>query len=154
MAAKQKPSPKKRGRKPILDPELVAAAIVELTGNVAAVARRFNVARASVNELISKRPSLQLVVTDCREGMTDNVESSLYRAALAGESWAVCFFLKTQAKHRGYVERTEPLPPLELLLASLPEDVRKVVKDALAKAVHDRTNSGGGHEPEQDAETV
>jgi hypothetical protein len=28
-------------------------------------------------------------------------------AVLAGEAWAVCFYLKTQAKDRGYVERSE-----------------------------------------------
>jgi hypothetical protein len=26
---------------------------------------------------------------------------------LAGEPWAVCFYLKCQAKDRGYIERTE-----------------------------------------------
>jgi hypothetical protein len=43
--------------------------------------------------------------------MIDNVESVLYSKALAGEAWAVCFFLKTQAKHRGYVERQELANP-------------------------------------------
>jgi hypothetical protein len=39
--------------------------------------------------------------------MKDDAESALYKAALAGEAWAVCFFLKTQAKDRGYVERVQ-----------------------------------------------
>jgi hypothetical protein len=39
--------------------------------------------------------------------MKDNAESALYSAVLGGEAWAVCFYLKTQAKDRGYVERQE-----------------------------------------------
>ena len=42
-----------------------------------------------------------------REKMIDNVESKLYQKALEGEGWAVCFFLKTQGKRRGYIERQE-----------------------------------------------
>ena len=37
----EKTAPKKRGRKPVLDPELVAAALAELQGNVAGAAKRF-----------------------------------------------------------------------------------------------------------------
>jgi len=99
---------KKRGhRKAILDSELVAQAITELQGNLAAVAKRFGVARMSVWDLVQKRPSLQKVVRDCREGIKDIAESALQRAIMAGEAWAVCFFLKTQAKDRGYIERQE-----------------------------------------------
>lgn len=100
-----KPPPKKKGRPPKLDPEMVAAAVVELQGNVAAVAKRFGVHRSSVQGLVDKRPALQKLLRDAREGMKDNAESALYRAVLAGEAWAVCFFLKTQAKDRGYVEK-------------------------------------------------
>ena len=117
----EKPAPKKKGRKPKLDPELVAAALAELQGNVVAVAKRFGVHRSSVSELIAKRPALQRVVRDAREGMKDNAESSLYRAVLAGEAWAVCFFLKTQAKDRGYIERQE----IRQEVGPFGDDVRK-----------------------------
>jgi hypothetical protein len=106
---KSAPVKRKVGRPsvPVLDAELVAATLAELQGNISATAKRFNVARGSLHALIEKRPSLQQVVRDSREGMKDNAESSLYRAVLAGEAWAVCFFLKTQAKDRGYIERQE-----------------------------------------------
>lgn len=103
----EKPAPKKRGRKPRLDPELVAAAVTQLRGNVTAVAARFGVRRASVQELIAKRPTLQQILYDAREGMKDHAETALQRAVFKGEAWAVCFFLKTQAKDRGYSERFE-----------------------------------------------
>jgi hypothetical protein len=107
----EKTAPKKRGRKPVLDPELVAAALADLQGNVAGAAKRFGVARQSVADLIERRPALQQVLQDAREGMLDNAESSLYRAVLAGEAWAVCFFLKTQGRTRGYVEKAPESPP-------------------------------------------
>ncbi|NDD54603.1 hypothetical protein EBZ39_12135, partial [bacterium] len=63
MSEKKKKTPPKKksalGRKPILDQVLVAAALAELEGNVAAVARRFNVDRTSVRDLIEKHQPLQ-----------------------------------------------------------------------------------------------
>lgn len=103
--------PKKRkrigGRKPKLDTVKVAATIAELSGNLAGVARRFNVDRSAVAQMVQKHQSLQKVVKDCREGIKDIAESALQRAIMAGEAWAICFFLKTQAKDRGYIERQE-----------------------------------------------
>ena len=99
---------RKGGRKPILDPELVAAALVEYSGNVSYVAKRFGVARSSVIQLIAKKPSLQKITQDCREAMIDVAVSALQRAIIAGEAWAVCFFLKTQGKSRGFSERPSP----------------------------------------------
>jgi hypothetical protein len=140
----EKTAPKKRGRKPVLDPELVAAALAELQGNVAGAAKRFGVARQSVADLIEKRPALQTVVRDAREGMLDNAESALYRAVRAGEAWAVCFFLKTQGKSRGYVERPQDLPPIEVLLGALPNNIAEVVRQALADALRTRRDRGRG----------
>jgi len=43
-----------------------------------------------------------------QDGIVDDAaEMKLYQAIMAGESWAVQFRLRTKAKHRGYIERTE-----------------------------------------------
>jgi len=76
-------------------------------GNVAAIARALGTSRGTVWNRIQSSPALQALLADARETMLDNAESSLYRAVLNGEAWAVCFFLKTQGKGRGYVERQE-----------------------------------------------
>ena len=102
------PTPKKRrygGRKPILDAELVSASIVSYHGNITAVAKQFGVSRTSIIELIDKRPSLQKVLKDAREGILDIAESALLSAVLDRQPWAICFLLKTQGKHRGYSEK-------------------------------------------------
>lgn len=117
------PTPKKKsGPRGALDSELVAAALAELKGNVAATAARFNVARSSLAEYIGKRPTLQKICHDAREGMLDHAESSLYRAVIAGEAWAVCFFLKTQGRSRGYDEN-EALREMQKEIRALREIV-------------------------------
>jgi hypothetical protein len=85
----------------------VEAKLQELCGNMAAVARYFGVTRQAVWDFVHRRARLQQVAADIREGMKDHAESSLYAAVLRGEAWAVCFFLKTQARDRGYTERQE-----------------------------------------------
>ena len=90
-----------------LSEKLLVPAIAEARGNLADVARRFSVTRQSVWYYVNQRPALKAACQDQRETMKDHAESALYKALLAGEAWAVCFFLKTQARDRGYVERTE-----------------------------------------------
>lgn len=85
----------------------VSAALRQFNGNMAAAARSFGVTRTAVYLFIERHPELKPVVKECRESMKDHAESSLQRALLAGEAWAVCFYLKCQAKDRGYVERQE-----------------------------------------------
>ncbi len=120
----EKPASKKRGRKPILEPELVAAALVSYSGNLSAVAKQFRVQRASVQEFVSKRPALQKILADCREGMKDNVESRFYADCLKDNpayQTSRIFFLKTQCRDRGYVERVG----VDLDTGGLGADVRK-----------------------------
>ena len=85
----------------------VAKELRKAAGNVAQVARRFGVARQSVSEYIESRPSLSAVCKECRETLKDVAESKLQTAIKKGELTAIIFYLKTQAKDRGYVEKTE-----------------------------------------------
>lgn len=87
--------------------ESVTAKLREFNGNQAATARALGVGRTAVAMFIHRHPTMAAVVRECRESMKDHAESSLHRALLAGEAWAVCFYLKCQAKDRGYVERFE-----------------------------------------------
>lgn len=84
-----------------------AAAIKKARGLLSAAAEALGVDRRTVYRAIERWPDLQAVVEEARERMTDLAEASLYQKVTAGEPWAVQFYLKTQGKHRGYVERTE-----------------------------------------------
>jgi|SRR5215468_6373637 len=90
-----------------LTAELVEAKLRELHGNMAAVARHCGCTRGTVWQFCQRRPTLRAVLAECREAMKDSAESVLYNSVLKGEAWAVCFYLKCQAKDRGYVEKTE-----------------------------------------------
>ena len=84
----------------------VTERIRQARGNIAAVAQQLHIGRQTLYRYIEAHPSLQPVILEARETMKDMAESVLYSKVLAGEPWAVCFFLKTQAKDRGYVEMT------------------------------------------------
>lgn len=75
-------------------------------GNLAAVGRKFGVSRQAVHTFV-KVKGLAGEVEEARETMLDDAETSLHNAVLRGEGWAVCFYLKTQGKRRGYTERAE-----------------------------------------------
>lgn len=91
--------------------DLVIARIEECKGNLTMACKLIGCSRQTLYTYIKNRPSVQAALDTARESMIDNVESVLYSKALAGEAWAVCFFLKTQGKHRGYVERAEVANP-------------------------------------------
>ena len=87
--------------------EKITPLIEEYMGNLSLVARKLGVSRTTVYRFMESKPTLKVVLADAREKMIDNVESKLYSKALDGDTTAMIFFLKTQGKGRGYVERQE-----------------------------------------------
>jgi hypothetical protein len=85
----------------------VAALIEDTKGNVAVIAKRLGVNRSTVWNRCKETPTLMAALEQARESMKDNAESALYKAVLSGNITAMIFFLKTQGKDRGYVERQE-----------------------------------------------
>ena len=62
-------------------------------------------------QYLEKHPDLWETINEARETMLDNAESVLYQKVLAGSTPELLFFLKTQGKRRGYVERQEVSGP-------------------------------------------
>lgn len=85
----------------------IAEALVEARGLVSVAARRLGVSRTTLYAWMEREPELKQVLSDARELTTDMAEAALFKAIQSGEAWAVCFYLKTQGKRRGYVERHE-----------------------------------------------
>ena len=81
--------------------------IDEMMGNVSMVARTLNVSRTTLYNYINSHATVKAKLDEAREKMIDNVESKLYSKALDGDTTSMIFFLKTQGKSRGYVERQE-----------------------------------------------
>ena len=76
-------------------------------GNISAIARAFGITRSAIYDYIEKRPELKDIIQDERESILDDAESELFKQAKRGNLSALIFFLKTQGKKRGYVERSE-----------------------------------------------
>lgn len=84
----------------------VEAKLRELSGNMFVTAQALGISRQTLYSFVKKH-GLEDVVQEARESMTDIAETSLKRAVINGEAWAVCFTLKTLGKSRGYVERVQ-----------------------------------------------
>jgi hypothetical protein len=88
-------------------PEYVQA-INDASGLITVAARRLNVApRPQLYKARQKHPQIAQAIEDARERMTDLAEGKLYSKINEGDMTAIIFYLKTQGKKRGYVERQE-----------------------------------------------
>ena len=82
-------------------------AIKDKRGNLAAVGRHFGVSRQYISKRVKDSAKLKKAWDEARETMLDNAETELYEQALDGNTSALIFYMKTQGKRRGYVERQE-----------------------------------------------
>jgi hypothetical protein len=88
--------------------ETEVAAALEQAGGFYYLAARILKCHAKTIEVYARRyPKLKEMVMQRRGERHDSIEGVLYTKAAAGEPWAVCFYLKTQCKDRGYTERQE-----------------------------------------------
>jgi hypothetical protein len=76
-------------------------------GIVTAIASRLGCSRHHVYRLMKKFPTFKAAVLDERENAKDFAESKLFQLIKKDNVTALIFYLKTQAKERGYVERQE-----------------------------------------------
>ena len=76
-------------------------------GNLSACARGLGRSRSWLYLHLESNPKLWDAVHEARETMLDNAESVLYKKVLAGSTPELLFFLKTQGKKRGYIERQQ-----------------------------------------------
>ena len=81
--------------------------VEEKKGNIAAIARALGVSRGTIHNRINESPTLAKALEDARETMIDNAESMLYKRMMDGDITALIFFLKTQAYHRGYGDKSK-----------------------------------------------
>ena len=103
-------TPKRRGKhgpRPSFTPEEVAEALRLSNGLVSIAAKALDCAAPTVRSYIANYPECAQAAAEAKEALKDRAESKLADSIDDREAWAVCFYLKTQAKDRGYVERQE-----------------------------------------------
>jgi hypothetical protein len=107
---------------------------------VFAAARMLGCAPNTIYNYLRRYPELRDVQQAERGLQTDTAELKLFDAIERGEAWAICFYLKTQAKDRGYIERQEHTgtggQPLEV------RDLTEIKREKLTIAVQNGLDEG------------
>jgi transposase-like protein len=85
----------------------VVDALAESMGMISPAARKLGCSRNTVSSYMKEYPEIAEAIEDANEEVNDIAELKLLDAIKRGEAWAICFRLKTKAKHRGYSERAE-----------------------------------------------
>lgn len=102
----------------------VAKALLDAHGFLSDAARALGCHRDTVASYVERHPEVAAARHTARESLKDLAEGQLVKAIRKSRPWAICFFLKTQAKDRGYTERTEIAPE------SVDQMARKVAEAA------------------------
>lgn len=82
-------------------------AIEKGKGFVSSIAKALEISRASFYNYLEEMPKAQQTLKDVREARHDFVESKMMELIQEKNPTMIIFYLKTQAKDRGYVERSE-----------------------------------------------
>lgn len=85
----------------------IIRALKDSRGLVTVAARKLGISRMQIYRRMESNAEVREAIEEARDFTTDTAEAALFKAIAAGEAWAVCFYLKCQAKNRGYVERQE-----------------------------------------------
>ena len=70
-------------------------------------ARRAGVSYTTINRYVHDFPSVAQAVHEAKESLLDFAEGKLFTAMKEGNMTSIIFYLKTQGKARGYIERQE-----------------------------------------------
>lgn len=90
---------------PKYDPAKVIELIERHKGNLSSVAKSLKCSRTTIQTYAREFPDVNEALHTARESITDVAESKLYSAIQKGELTAIIFYLKTQGRARGYVEK-------------------------------------------------
>lgn len=91
----------------------VLKSLEEACGEIKATCKGHGISRTTFfnweedEQLIDGKHTFKELSRDIIEGEVDQVESSLFKEAKAGNVTAQIFIMKTKGKDRGYTERTE-----------------------------------------------
>lgn len=85
----------------------IIAALQESNGLLTLTAKKAGLGYTTVWQYTQDFPSVKKAVMEAKERMLDFAEGKLYEKIKEGDNIAILFYLKTQGKKRGYIERSE-----------------------------------------------
>jgi len=110
-------------------------AIQDAKGILAAAARKIGCSRTTVHRYVNNYATVKDAYEEANETNIDFVESKLMEQVNSGNITAIIFFLKTKAKHRGYVERQEVVG--ELAVSTITPDRARELSSQAHKELQD-----------------
>ena len=85
----------------------IIKALKETSGLLTMAAAKSGIGYRTVCRYVAEYPSVKEAAQDAKEAMLDFAEGKLYQKIKAGDNTCIIFYLKTQGKARGYIERQE-----------------------------------------------
>jgi hypothetical protein len=76
-------------------------------GNISKACKAINIDRGTYYNWMEKDKKFASAVDDINESLIDWAEDALKKNIQNGKETSLIFFLKTKAKHRGYIEKQE-----------------------------------------------
>ena len=85
----------------------IIKALKETQGLLTMAAAKSGIGYRTVCRYVAEYPSVKAAAQEAKEAMLDFAEGKLYQNIKKGDNTAIIFYLKTQGKARGYIEKTE-----------------------------------------------
>jgi predicted transcriptional regulator len=105
---------KYRHQRPRMSIEEIAQALIKTGGFQSHAAQLLGCSRSAINMRIGRSKELQKLLEDIKAKYIDIAEIQLLKNIKSGDTTSIIFYLKCQAKERGYVDRQEVHAQLSL----------------------------------------
>ena len=126
----------------------VIGAIKDSAGIISTIAKRLGCSWHTVPVYIGRHPTIAKAYQAEREKVLDIAEGNLIKAIQSGDLQAIRYYLSTQGKRRGYVERVQSQTVTQ-------DDIDKEIENELARlAGHGQGKIPGTSEFNPDAGSV
>ena len=76
-------------------------------GNISHTCTKSGISRQTFYNWIDTDAEFAAAIDNAKEAAIDMVETALFKQIQEGNTACIIFYLKTKAKHRGYIERQE-----------------------------------------------
>lgn len=112
----------------------IVHALNETRGMIYLAADRLGCEADTIYSYAKRYASVKEAITRHRGKTTDIAELKLYQAITDGESWAIQFYLRTQGRERGYVEKVDVSILVQQAVAKVAKELDMTPHDLLAEA--------------------
>ena len=111
-------------------------ALKESKGLLTLAAKKAGVSYSTVNRYANEFPSVREAVEEAKESMLDYTEGKLFEQIKNGNIASIIFYLKTQGKKRGYIERHEHTGegglPIKTEITVVSENAKKLTESVIS----------------------